>query len=160
MTIRIVRLTSEEWGRLKQLRLDAVQDSPDAFSTTLEAMESWPDANWCQQVVNLPTYVAMIGSRDVGIARVEVKESTTDAYLISMWVSPTERGRRVGENLVEAVAGWARDTGFARLLLNVVDDNAAAIALYERINFHPTGETTAFPPPRSHISEHRRALML
>jgi len=158
--MEIERLACSEWSRLKRVRLAALRDAPQAFGTTLEVAQEWPDDVWREQVKDLPTFVAKIDEIDVGIARGEASVTNTDAHLISMWVSPTARGRRVGEQLVEAVAGWARDAGFTRLLLNVADDNSAAIALYERLRFQPTGETSAFAPPRAHITEHRRARML
>lgn len=158
--MKIERLSSPEWDRLKRIRLAALRDAPHAFSTTLEVAQGWPDDVWRQQVKDLPTFVAMIDATDIGMARGATTESNTDALLISIWVLPTARGGRVGEQLVETVAKWARDAGFARLLLNVADDNAAAITLCERLNFRPTGETNAYPPPRSHITEHRRERML
>jgi len=142
--------------RLKRIRIAALRDAPQAFGTTLQVAQGWSDDVWRQQVKDLPTFVAT----DVGIARGVADGSSTNARLVSMWVSPTARGLRVGERLVEAVAAWARDAGFKRLLLNVADDNWAAIALYERLNFWPTGETMGFPPPRSHITEHGRARIL
>lgn len=158
--MEIERLSRLEWGRLKRIRLAAPRDAPQAFGTTLVVMQTWADDAWRQQVEDLPTFVAKINDTDVGIARCKANFSNRDARLISMWVLPTARGKRVGEQLVEAVARWARDAGFTRLLLDVVDDNSAAIALYERLNFKPTGETSTFSPPRSQITEHRRAQTL
>jgi GNAT superfamily N-acetyltransferase len=60
--------------------------------------------------------------------------------LISMWVSPTVRGRGVAGQLIDAVAGWARDDGAAELHLWVVTGNAAARAAYVRAGFVATGE--------------------
>lgn len=114
--MKIERLSSSEWERLKRIRLAALQEAADG--------------------------------------------SNSDAYLISMWVSPTERGKYVGEQLVEAVVKWARDAGFSRLLLDVADNNLAAISLYEWLDFRPTGDTGVYPPPRSSITEHRRARKL
>ena len=156
----VERLTGTEWRRLRRIRLAALEDAPDAFGTTVEAARELPDGAWRQQAEDLPTFVATVDGSDVGIVRGAIAESKLDAFLISMWVAPSERGRRVGEQLIEAVAGWARDAGFQRLLLDVADGNAPAIALYERLGFRPTGETSRYPSPRSHVTEHRRALML
>ena len=156
----IERLSPSEWERLKQIRLAALRDAPGAFGTTLELAQGWSDDVWRQQARDLPTFIATLDGADVGVARGTTDGSNSDAFLVSMWVSPALRGRHVGEQLVDAVAGWARDAGFRRLLLDVADDNAAAIALYQRLGFEPTGESSVYPPPRSHIREHRRARML
>lgn len=158
--MKVHRLSSQEWQRLKCIRLAALLDAPDAFGSTFEVARGWSDDVWRQQVKDLPTFVATINGEDIGVARGATNGSNTDAYLVSLWVAPTTRGNRVGERLVAAVTEWARDAGYIRLLLDVADDNPAAIALYERLNFLPTGETSSYPPPRSHVTEHRRERML
>jgi hypothetical protein len=35
-----------------------------------------------------------------------------------------------------------------------------AMALYKRLSFRPTGETSRFPPPRSQVTEHQQARIL
>ena len=77
-----------------------------------------------------------------------------------MWVAPEVRRRGVGGALVDAVINWARSSDVDRLLLDVADDNAPAIALYTRKGFDPNGEVSTQPPPREHIREHRRELRL
>lgn len=42
----------------------------------------------------------------------------------------------------------------------VADVNAAAAALYEELGLQRTGRTGCFPPPREHITEHERRLVL
>jgi len=56
--------------------------------------------------------------------------------------------------------GRFKKIAFTRMELDVADKNANAVALYERWNFRPTGETGSLPAPRAHVLEHRRALML
>jgi GNAT superfamily N-acetyltransferase len=60
--------------------------------------------------------------------------------LVGMFVAPEERGRGVGAALVEAIADWARAANAARLRLWVTSTNGAAISLYRRCGFEPTGE--------------------
>lgn len=68
--------------------------------------------------------------------------------------------RDAPEALIDTLIDWARSAGFSRLVLDVADDNAAAVALYARHGFEPTGEVGCLPPTRTHIREHRRALIL
>jgi GNAT superfamily N-acetyltransferase len=159
--MKIERLDTNGWERLKQVRLQALQDAPDAFGSTYSDALQIADEGWERQLRQLPTFLAVRQGEDVGMARgaPEVGDGDT-ALLISMWVAPKARGSGAGERLIAAVANWARQSGFARLILDVADRNAPAIALYERCGFHPTGETGALPPPRSHVLEHRRALKL
>ncbi|MDP2084874.1 MAG: GNAT family N-acetyltransferase [Gemmobacter sp.] len=49
------------------------------------------------------------------------------------------RGRGLGSALIEALAAEARARGYARLRLDVADQNDRARALYERLGFDPAG---------------------
>lgn len=49
------------------------------------------------------------------------------------------RGRGLGSALIEALADEARARGYARLRLDVADQNDRARALYERLGFDPAG---------------------
>jgi len=101
---------------------------------------------------------------DDGLARPACAEllgrSTGDAGLFAMWVAPASRGKGIGRALVGAVVQWARSRGYRRVLLDVADENAHAVRLYERCGFVPTGERGLLPAPREHVLEHQRALAL
>ena len=77
-----------------------------------------------------------------------------------MWIAPDFRGRRAGEQLVDAVIALARDRGCAKIFLEVADHNVPAVLFYERLGFRATGDKDRFPSPRAHITEYRRVLML
>ncbi len=62
-----------------------------------------------------------------------------------MYVRPRGRGRGVGEALVAAVIGWARDRRATSVHLWVTETNAPARALYQRCGFALTGERQPLP---------------
>ena len=159
--MEIEQLRSDETNRLRAIRLQSLQTSPEVFGTTYEDTLTWPSDSWQQQLGRLTTFVAVEQGADVGIVRCVAHEERADtAWLISMWVAPEARGQGVGGALVDVVVEWARAEGFQRVLLDVIDDNEAAIALYARKGFVPTGGTSTFPPPREHVTEHERELRL
>lgn len=163
--MRIERLHSDAWRRLKSVRLRSLADAPDAFGSTLAEAQDLRESDWRQQLDALATYVAVSDGvdegLDVGIARgVTDHANPHNAYLVSMWVAPEARGAGAGERLIQAVVHWARAAGHSRLLLDVADANLPAVRLYERMGFSPTGEVGSLPPPRVHIKEHQRALDL
>lgn len=159
--MEIHRLRTDDWVRLKQLRLSALRDAPEAFDSTYADAQRFSPTQWRQQIEDLATFVATHDGVDMGMVRgAPDRADARGAFLISMWVAPVARRRGVGKRLIEAVIRWARAAGFERLELDVADDNQAATALYEQLRFLPTGETGSLPPPRSHVREHRRALML
>jgi GNAT superfamily N-acetyltransferase len=157
--VRLEQLDSEAGPRLRSIRLRALLDTPDAFGSTYEETVARPAESWSEQLRNLPTFVAVSDELDVGVVRCgRDNANTRTAWLISMWVAPEVRRSGVGGLLVDAVIGWARASGMNRLLLDVADGNAPAIALYSRKGFMPNGEVSTLPPPRDHIREHQREL--
>jgi GNAT superfamily N-acetyltransferase len=161
LMIRLEQLTSDDRARLRAIRLRALADAPDAFSSTFEEAAARPAASWSQQLLELPTFVAVRDGVDVGIVRYARDATSSETgWLISMWVAPEVRRMGVGGTLVDAVVDWARSSGVKRLLLEVADHNIPAITLYGRRGFEPNGGAGTLPAPREHIREHQRELRL
>jgi GNAT superfamily N-acetyltransferase len=159
--MRFEQLTQDEGPRLRSIRLRALADAPDAFGTTFEEASANPAEAWAQQVVSLPTFVAVEDGRDVAMARCARDQHDADTgWLLSMWVAREFRRAHIGAVLVDLVVAWARANGISRLVLDVADLNAPAIALYEAKGFVPNGKSGSMPPPRQHIREHQRELQL
>lgn len=142
------RIRGDEWERLRALRLQALADAPMAFGSTLAAEAAFADAVWQERAsagaaaADRVTFVAEANGRWVGMATgLAIDPGEPDPALVGMFVDPAARGRGAGAALVEAVSAWARARGAARLTLWVTDVNAAALALYRRSGFRPTGET-------------------
>ena len=62
-----------------------------------------------------------------------------------LFVAENARGQGVGTALIAAVTQEARRQGHREVRLDVIDSNARARALYERLGFHPSGETRMGP---------------
>ena len=153
-TREIHRLRRGEGERLRAIRLRALRDAPSAFGTTFEEAAAWPLDGWNRQLETLATFMATAGGCDVGLARGARDDRSRDGgYLLSMWVAPEARRRGIGADLIDAVVDWARSEGLARLLLDVGEANAPAIALYTQKGFVPNGVTGTLPPPREHVRE-------
>jgi GNAT superfamily N-acetyltransferase len=136
MAVSVVRLIAGEGQRWRSVRLRALQEAPYAFGTTFEEASRWPDVRWEQQVIEFATFVAVVDGHDVGVARGAAHSERADVReLISMWVAPSARRQGIGGMLIDAVADWARTDGARVLVLDVVEHNAAAIALYAGCGF-------------------------
>ena len=84
--------------------------------------------------------VARAGADLVGAALASPVFSTTygaaGVYVSDLWVSETARGQGLGRQLLQSVAGFARERWQARFLkLTVYDENAGARAFYDRLGF-------------------------
>ena len=75
------------------------------------------------------------------------------AWLAQLWVDPTVRRAGLGLQLIEAVAGWARERGVVALELSVTTNNPGAAALYARAGFVATGSRRPLPsdPSRTEV---------
>ena len=135
MQARIERLEPGEGERWRRIRLQGLQEAPYAFSTTYAAASQWSAERWATQVVELATFVAVVDGSDVGVARGAPHRDNDVRELISMWVAPGARRQGIGVRLIDSVAAWAKAAGASALVLEVVANNAAAIALYECAGF-------------------------
>ena len=150
----IERLSAGDGERLRAIRLRSLRDAPDSFATTLEEAAGWSPESWNRQLEQHATFVASARGADLGLVRGALHHHLPDSgYLISMWVAPEARRQGVGSALVDAVVQWARTQGLIRLLLDVGEKNAPAIALYTRKGFVPNGDVGTLPPPREHLRE-------
>jgi GNAT superfamily N-acetyltransferase len=77
----------------------------------------------------------------IGLAEAPGHSLTSGSTLVGMFVDGTARRSGVGLALVESVVAWARARRAACLALWVTSSNDAAIALYRRCGFQPTGAT-------------------
>lgn len=159
--MEILKLSSNEAMRFKAIRLRSLLESPDAFGTKFETANNWNDENWISQVQKMHTFIATIDGPDVGVVRLVKDENNSEiAWIISMWIAPEARGKKVGSKLLQFVIEFAKKERFKSLKLDVVDSNQAAILLYERYGFSKNGIVGNFPAPRENITEHQRELNL
>jgi RimJ/RimL family protein N-acetyltransferase len=151
-TIRVRRIRPGEGAVLRDVRLRALADAPEAFASTLDDERRRPIEEWdrrAREGANSDTdatFLAMVGSDAVGMAGVYRPEHAGDQrHIYGMWVAPDIRGGGAGRALVDAACGWAWSEGTTRVTLWVVDQNQAANALYGRAGFRPTGRTQPLP---------------
>src|SRR4051794_13206646 len=62
------------------------------------------------------------------------------AAVYGMWVAPEARGQGIGGALLDAVEGWARETGYDRIGLGVTTTNEPAIRLYAGHGYADLGQ--------------------
>lgn len=147
-TLPIIRaFLADDWRTYRALRLRSLADSPDAFGSTLAEEQERPDATWAARLASgtssgrdLPLLVELNG-QPIGLAwgRFEGSDSET-AHLYQMWVDPAHRRIGAGRMLLNAVIAWAKALDAHTLALGVTSQRSAAIQLYVRAGFRPTGE--------------------
>ena len=147
----LVPITRELVGIYKQVRLRALQDSPSAFCSTYARESLLTDEDWLNRTLGLDGkkkigFLAMDADEPCGLVACFRDETDSSlAHVISMWVAPSHRGTGVSASLIDAVRGWAKSRGVARLQLMVTSKNDRAIAFYQRYGFVKTGRTGLYP---------------
>jgi len=157
------RLGAEEWREVRELRLRALADAPDAFWQTLADARARPESDWVARAsvwAAAPTQAMLVaepgdGGPLVGMAGVEpydaevevdrgtgepagpVPRLVTDVW--GVWADPALRGTGVGAALLEACVDWSRERGAAEVVLWCLDRKRDTLAWYGRRGFVPSG---------------------
>ncbi len=158
MSFAVRRVRAEDWRRVRDFRLEALQD-PDAAIAFLEAhavAADRPDVFWQERARGAAAgaiaaqFVAEEGEEWFGSVTVlRRKAGETDhlgavladarADVVGVYVRPSARGRGIIDALLSAAADWVRSLGDEALTLDVHAGNGRAQAAYRRAGFAPTG---------------------
>ena len=101
------------------------------------------------------TWIAEDDGTMAGFAIVDLKASSDPpaAYIQTIEVTPTERGRGIGAELLRRIEASAREAGAHSIWLHVDTENRTAIRLYERSGYKGQGREEHF------YARHRAALI-
>ncbi|MFB7274729.1 GNAT family N-acetyltransferase [Streptomyces sp. NPDC056244] len=167
--IRAVR--PDEWAKVKELRLLALQDpaAPVAFLETYEQGLAHPDSYWRQRATGAsPRHgsrssqfiaEASDGSWSGSVAMLVEDAGSSDffgatiaqaqGHLVGVYVRPEQRGSGLIGALIGEALDWAwaqEKPRLARVRLYVHEENPRARAAYLKLGFVPTGTVMAFQP--------------
>lgn len=125
---------------LREVRLQALSDAPNAFGSTYEreiarTISDWQ--RWMSPGVAFILYVPA-GARGM-VAGLRDETDPAVVHLMAMWVHPTIRGSGGAAELVAAVVAWAQSEGAKMVRLKVIQGNDRARRFYERMGFRTTG---------------------
>jgi ribosomal protein S18 acetylase RimI-like enzyme len=139
----IRRMGSGEWRELRAIRLEAVRDTPTAFSSSYAELASHPDVFWQERAAagatsgSGATFIASDRNDDwVGSASAEPLAEVPDhAHIHAVYVRAGHRGPTgLGGRLMEAAIRFAEQhIDVSRLTLGVHENNTRALAFYRRI---------------------------
>jgi len=134
----------QDWRELRDVRLRALADAPDAFGEVLERARQLDDAGWESRTSRRPGILVLVAERErtpVGMMVVVIgPDDPRRANVYAMWVAPDARGAGVGRKLIDNGLAWARRLGALDVELRVSDPMAGARALYLASGFVPTGD--------------------
>ncbi|WP_395297620.1 GNAT family N-acetyltransferase [Kitasatospora hibisci] len=149
---RIERIGTEDWERLRRVRLAQLLDTPTAFMETHARALAFGEDEWRSRAarVNEPGAIGLVAVDEAGEwvgTMISFASGPESAVLVGVWVDPEHRGRERGvtDRLLDGVVRWARtEAGARRLVLTVHEDNPRATAFYRRRGFEFTGESEPY----------------
>jgi ribosomal protein S18 acetylase RimI-like enzyme len=115
---------------LRALRLEALENHPEAFASSLEEEQGLPEAHYADVALRNVMHGAFVGPRLAGMAGFYVEVRAKMRHRGAIWgvyVQPDQRGHGLGRGVVEAVS------------IHVATENQAARSLYLSLGFEPQG---------------------
>jgi len=144
----IRQIQTENWERLRDVRLRALASDPGAFLDTYARSSTLPDDHWKERATPHDEGCSFAVDRDGrfdGLVSCFVAEDPATVFLVAMWVAPELRGTGSAQGLVERVIEWAREHHAKRVCLSVEPDNPRAARLYQKCGFVETYDPPPFP---------------
>ena len=143
--MQIRRLQVSDAPIYRALRLRALREHPDAFTSSFEEEDSRPLADSEKRLAAMGAekfWGAFVDGEIaglVGLNRETRAKCRHQATLVGMYVAGEHAGRGLGRALVAAVLQEALACGIELVVLSVTDGNKAACALYTRAGFRALG---------------------
>ena len=140
------RLTAADAAAFRELRLRALKEHADAFTSSFEEDVSQPVGAVEQRLagesgnVFWGAYVEGTLRGMVGLAREARAKNRHKGHVVAMYVAPEFGRRGLGKALLQAVIDYARDERqLEQLVLTVTRTNQAASELYRAAGFRTFG---------------------
>ena len=140
--LAIRRVREEDVQALIDIRLEALQNHPVAFSADYENDRQRPLPEWLQRIGESPTFIAWDGDTAAGMAGIFRGWSSKTGPQGTIWgvyVRPAYRGLGLGKALVLRCLDDARQNGCKIVYIAAASNNTAAIRCYERCGFSVYG---------------------
>ena len=130
----------------RELRLEALQDSPIAFTADYQKNLSHPPKYWEDLLSMEPDESTIFLASDernligmAGIARSSSSKTRHAAWIWGVYVTPAWGGLHIAEELITSCLTWAKTRKIVLARLGVATVNQPAIRCYERCGFKTYG---------------------
>lgn len=142
--MEVRRLTPNDASEFRCLRLRALKEHPQAFTSSWEEEREAPIEAVQGRLAR--DEVQFWGAFDegalcgmVGLERESRASNRHKATVLAMYVAPEQAGRGVGRALLDALISDAKASGLELLVLTVTEGNKSAAKLYKRCGFRSFG---------------------
>ncbi|MDQ2710484.1 MAG: GNAT family N-acetyltransferase [Actinomycetota bacterium] len=139
ISVRLLRV--EDWRDYREVRLAALQESPQAFQATYAEEATKLEPHWRDCMGQADRLLAEREGTPLGVASVMMNDAATQsADLCDLWVKPEVRNTGIASRLAQAAADQAVQDGCTHLFYWVSTENGRAIAFASNAGFRVTSQ--------------------
>lgn len=159
VTVRVLGV--DQWREYRALRLAALKDSPNAFSSSLDEELTHDEQQWRACMVRAHRLQAERDGVPVGVVSVgPTADEEGSADVFGLWVDSAVRNTGVAWRLVEAACDQALTSGWGHLYYWVGTQNGRAIGFASNFGFRPTSHRRTARTPCVDCGEHQEIAMV
>lgn len=146
--IQIIKLSLSRWEEYKNLRLEALRESPTAFQASPEEYDDKKDDYWqkklkCYQGIDGILFFAEDAGKLVGMVGVDFNQRIKRKHavtIVGMYVNQNYRGKGIATLLLDtAIKEIQQRKEIIKIDLDVNTENQVAINLYQKFGFEIVG---------------------
>ena len=101
-------LSPEQWKIFKEIRLEALRQSPNSFGSAYEVEVLFTQNDWINNLKNTKNlHIVALLDKFKSIGLIILKPYKEQVGIFSMYVNPTFRGRGIASDLIHAVIEYA-----------------------------------------------------
>lgn len=132
----------ENWQELRDIRLRALEDSPEWFAARIEVESARTPEEWKSELEAAQWRLITKLNETAGMMAVSKAEPLRDAdcWLFGCWVTPEFRGHGVMDVIIDELDEICRSEGWVKQGLGVWPNNERAIRAYTKYGFYVGGE--------------------
>ena len=146
MTSIETRLLAEsDWQQWKTLRLESLQDSPEAFGGAFSEESLKDDSFFMGNITNNKIFGAFDGTRlvgSVGFSMQKMERLKHRGKIFGVFITPSARGQGISRTLMQLAIDFAKDK-VVWLEIHVWTKNPVAFKLYSSLGFVTYATRTA-----------------
>ena len=135
--MKIKILEEDDWKSFKNIRLEALQNSPVNFGSSFEIESGWDETKFKQIISDNLIFGTFINEEIIASAAVSSNPKPRRIHIGEIWAvytNPEYRGRKIIVNLLAELIKYSKDY-YLQLKLSVNTDNKYALKAYQSLGF-------------------------